>query len=549
MKRLCSMMMLIAAMTFLMTACGGDDDAPTPPREVTPPDSPGGSDASSPSSFQLLRSCYTCKGDKKCVNCNGTGKGCMRCGGSGRYCSYCEGKGYDTSCNGTGDCKFCYGTGVEYCGHCRTFPGHCSACRGIGWIGNDSRNTCSLCKGTTKCSYCHGNYEQTCSYCKGTRNCKYCNGSGQCPTCNGNPTCTSCGGDGHCLSCNASGMCTECAGTGETRLIIIDFKDPGGDQTVYIRSTSEWSISTDVEWIRFSRTSGSGDYTLTVTAEKNTSTEWRRGTVTFTYGTSKQDVTVSQDGEAVRFDVAPSSIFVWCWGTGEGDIKVSSNTSWTVKAADSWVTCSPSSGTGDATITVSATPYYDGTRYTTLTISDTSGEYTKDINIAQATDPDNLNMLKNLIEKPFGTIDVDLYTASYQQVRDAVAKVYKFASESSKYKSFQISYVENPGLTDITYMGLSLCNFSFIDNDSFNSADYSFRVYKAQAPNGYKSYLNNILQDFKFNLGATLKDEGSNKYYIELWGGRDAKNCLCGVRVEEYSDCYYFLIYYSYGEK
>lgn len=535
-------------MTFLMTACGGDDDAPTPPREIPTPDSPGGSDTSSPSSFQLLRSCYTCKGDKKCVNCNGTGKGCMRCGGSGNYCSFCGGKGYDASCNGTGDCKFCYGTGIEYCSHCRTFPGHCHACGGLGWIGSSSY-TCSLCKGTTKCSYCHGNYEQTCSYCKGSTNCKYCNGSGQCPTCNGNPTCTSCGGDGHCLSCNASGMCTECAGTGETRLIIIDFKDPGGDQTVYIRSTSEWSISTDVEWIRFSRTSGSGDYTLTVTAEKNTSTEWRRGTVTFTYGTSKQDVTVSQDGEAVRFDVAPSSIFVWCWGTGEGDIKVSSNTSWTVKAADSWVTCSPSSGTGDATITVSATPYYDGTRYTTLTISDTSGEYTKDINIAQALYPDALNMLKNLIEKPFGTIDVNMRKASYQQVRDAVAKVYKFAYDSSKYKSFQISYADNPTLTDIKYQGLSLYNFSFSDDGSFNDIDYSFNLDKSEAPNGYKSYLNNIVQDFKFNLGATLNDEGSNKNYIELWSGRDADNCLCGIRVAEYTNSYSFLIYYFYENK
>ena len=158
-------------------------------------------------------------------------------------------------------------------------------------------------------------------------------------------------------------------------------------------------------------------------------------------------------------------------------------------------------------------------------------------------------MLKNLIEKPFGTIDVNMRKASYQQVRDAVAKVYKFAYDSSKYKNFQISSVDNPELSDIKYQGLSLYNFSFSDGGSYNDINYSFDLYKSKATNGYKSYLNSILQDFKFNLGATLTDEGSNKYYIELWGGRDANNCLCGIRVTEYADSYSFQIYYFYENK
>lgn len=98
-------------------------------------------------------------------------------------------------------------------------------------------------------------------------------------------------------------------------------------------------------------------------------------------------------------------------------------------------------------------------------------------------------------------------------------------------------------------MGLSLYNFSFSDDGSFNDIDYSFNLDKSEAPNGYKSYLNNIVQDFKFNLGATLNDEGSNKNYIELWGGRDANNCLCGIRVAEYADSYSFQIYYFYENK
>ncbi len=540
--------MTLSAYVMLFSSCGGDDDAPTPtPTYQEPSDNPdNGSDIQE--SFQVMQTCYTCKGEKGCINCKGTGKGCSRCDGKGKYCSSCGTTGKDSSCNGNGRCKKCDGSGIEYCDYCRSSPGLCHTCNGLGWWHNPD-NLCYTCKGNKVCPHCHGNYQQQCSRCNGDGKCKYCSGSGVCPTCYGNPTCSLCGGDGHCSLCNGNGKCSECQGTGEETLRILAFNDTGGDEKVFIHAKSEWNVTTDADWLTFSRSSGNGDYTLIITAEKNNTINRRESIITFTSGSTKITIEIIQYGEAIKLDVDQTSVFVWCFGLAENTINVTSNTSWTVTAADSWVTCSPSSGSGDATVAVSASDFYDGTRYTTLTFSDTSGEISKEVVVAQALYPDAVNALKTLFEKPFGTIDVDLKSSSYEQVRNAVLKVYKFSYESSVFKRFQISYVDNPSLTDIMYQGLSLYNFTFEDSNSYNSVEYSFSLDKSQDQKGYKYYLYNILQDFKYTLGAILNDEGSNQYYIELWSGRDANNNLCGIRVREYSDDYSFQIYCYYDNK
>ena len=189
----------------------------------------------------------------------------------------------------------------------------------------------------------------------------------------------------------------------------LTFNESGGDTKIFIHGTVQWNVSADIEWIKISSTNGSGNNTITVTADANNTASSRTGVITFTYGNSKTTVNVTQTGEAVRLNVEPSSIFVNANGTSES-ITISSNTSWSIKAADSWVTCSPSSGSGNATVTVSATPYSMGTRYSSLTITDMTGEVSHEISIAQASSREELAMLKNWLEKPMGVVNVNLKT-------------------------------------------------------------------------------------------------------------------------------------------
>ena len=543
------MALSLCTMMTTFSACGGDDDDPISQPINPEPNDNGGSGFQT--SFQVMRTCGVCDGSTICPQCNGSGKGCGTCGGTGRYCKDCGTTGKCQECKGTKNCKYCSGDGWENCTHCERWPGHCSTCDGVGWR-ISSANPCTTCGGSGKCKYCldhPGKSGKECWYCEHTGDCQQCSGSGKCRACGGNPECSRCGGTGNCNSCGGSSKCRNCQGTGETRLEMISFGASGGEYKVFIHSTSAWSASANVEWVKFSRTSGSGDNTITVTFDKNPTITSREGIITFVSGNSKTTVEAIQWGESVKLDVSPSYVFVWCWGMGEDTIHISSNTSWKVNAADSWVSCTPSSGSGDATVIISASGYYDGTRYTTLTFSDTSGDNSTEVIVAQALYPGAVNFLKNLLEKPFGTIDVNMKTSSYQQVRNAVAKVYKLSYESSVYKSFDVSFVDNPSLNDITYQGLTLYNFSFSDNGSFNDICYSFSLDKSQASDGYKTYLNKVLQDYKYTLGAELIDEGSNQHYIELWSGRDADNNLVGIWVKEYSDSYSFLINCFYNGK
>ena len=185
------------------------------------------------------------------------------------------------------------------------------------------------------------------------------------------------------MSCGGTGVCHTCEGTGERDLKSHYFDADGEKLTVFIHCASEWYAQTDADWIQLSQSYGAGNCTLTITVPENPSIERREGVINFISGNSTITVEVGQFAQAIKLNVEPSTIYVQCYGSGE-DIHVESNTSWTITAADPWITCSPSSGNGNATIKVSASGYYEGTRYTTLTFTDASGEISKEVVAAQA---------------------------------------------------------------------------------------------------------------------------------------------------------------------
>lgn len=532
------MAVTLCTMMFTSSSCSGDDNEPLNPPPYNGPDTTSVKEDDTPQGvFQVKETCNHCEGTKICSDCHGSRMGCYHCGGTGHFCSACGTTGKCKECDGRKRCTECNGTGVEICNSCRGI-GVCSYCNGVGSVLGIQ---CPRCNGSTKCPKCYGTGKtgKLCGLCGGLKVCYKCGGSGICTTCYGTPTCSICGGDGHCMSCGGTGVCHICEGTGERDLKSHNFDADGEELTVFIHCASEWYAQTEADWIQLSQSYGAGNCTLTITVPENPSIERREGVINFISGNSTITVEVGQFAQAIKLDVEPSTIYVQCYGSGE-DIHVESNTSWTITAADPWITCSPSSGNGNATIKVSASGYYEGTRYTTLTFTDASGEITKEVVAAQALYRGAEKQLKNMFEKPFGTVEVNLPTASYWDIKSAIEKTYKTGSvySSTIYQSYSFSTYryDNSSLDDWTYMGLQLYSLEvgynvsdYSSTPTTVSVEYSFHVDKDKLTTDYKNYLNNILQDFKYNLGITLKkfdttydfytafDDKKNEYLVSVY--------------------------------
>lgn len=510
-------LMVLAVLTcccFALLACGGDDNGPVPPANNNNPND--GNKNTTQFTFQLMQDCATCNGSTQCIDCNGTGKGCKTCQGTGKYCKNCGTTGVCDDCGGTGNCYSCIDKGYKTCSYCWG--------KGV--------------KYGKKCQTCDGTGSVECEYCLGKGKCPSCNGYLTCQTCHGNPECQTCGGDGHCSTCiNSDGKCKDCTGTGKVNAQSLSFTDGSDNKRIFVHSTGDWQVSSDVEWLTFSRSSGSGDYTLTVTAAKNNSVSTRNGIITFTYGNSKTNVSVLQSGESANLSVDVSSVFVSSSGSG-ATINITSNTSWTVKAADSWVTCTPSNGTGNASVSVSASAY-NGTRYSKLTVADTSGELSFEISVAQAESVNALTALRNWLEKPMGIVDVNMKTSSYQTIKSVIEKSYKIKAYSD---DFSVYASENPDLGSLTYQGLQFetAQIGKLSNGR-KFVLYSFKIDKSKASNNYKSYLNNIIEDFKYNLNISLESFSETRY--KAYG---TEFYYHEVSVDAYTDFYLFSIYTVY---
>ena len=119
---------------------------------------------------------------------------------------------------------------------------------------------------------------------------------------------------------------------------------------IALKSNGEWTIEPTAEWISVSPMSGSGDATLTLTAEANNTGEPRTVEVQATTKDNTALLTLTQGVAEKYVNVTPQEILCDVNG-GEFDVVLSSNVDWFISAPQ-WITCSPSQGSGDARITL-----------------------------------------------------------------------------------------------------------------------------------------------------------------------------------------------------
>ena len=155
--------------------------------------------------------------------------------------------------------------------------------------------------------------------------------------------------------------------------------------------------------------------------------------------------------------------------------------------------------------------------------------------------------LKDMLEKPMGTVNINMKTETYQTIRDEVAKTYTIVDYTTDEGApwFALRVDNNAACSNMTYQGLPFNEFDVFSADNGFSATYYFRIDKSNMSDNYSSYLKKIVQDFK-NLNISLETMSSS-YYLEYYYGYDAAKNYYSVSVTEYdTDKYEFYIYARY---
>jgi hypothetical protein len=161
--------------------------------------------------------------------------------------------------------------------------------------------------------------------------------------------------------------------------------DKNSNGTFGITFPESWNISSTQNWLKLSSVSGTGNQTITVTADENTFVSTRTATLTVASPSSvAQTITVIQSGAKPYLSVSDSELSVEKNASSAIIFDISSNLAWTISSNQSWIIPSSSSGSGSSPITLTtlANPTIQS-RTASITIT-APGFGTKTITVTQA---------------------------------------------------------------------------------------------------------------------------------------------------------------------
>ena len=138
----------------------------------------------------------------------------------------------------------------------------------------------------------------------------------------------------------------------------LDFVCTGETKIVSVSTGDAWSASMDVDWVVLSQTEGQGDAEVSVTVGENPIYEQRQATVVFTTENGIQAMLgIRQEGspDPHFLEVSPLE-FQFGKDGGQSDIVIGCDTEWEFAMDEDWLSLSQSSGTGNATVVLTAAP-------------------------------------------------------------------------------------------------------------------------------------------------------------------------------------------------
>jgi len=129
----------------------------------------------------------------------------------------------------------------------------------------------------------------------------------------------------------------------------------GSTASFNVASNTTWSASSDQAWLSLNPSSGTGNGTVTVTSEANLAVNERIVTITVSaYGLVSQTVTVTQLAGAATLSVSTTGLEIGAIEGSTASFSVASNTTWSALSDQTWLMVSPTLGTGNGTVTITA---------------------------------------------------------------------------------------------------------------------------------------------------------------------------------------------------
>jgi len=132
----------------------------------------------------------------------------------------------------------------------------------------------------------------------------------------------------------------------------ITFVATSSQQNLIINSNTAWTVTSSEAWCTPNVTTGSGSRSVALLVTANPATASRSATITVS-GTdvASKSVQITQEAAPPALSASPTSL-TFTAGGGENNFTIFSNTHWTVGSSGAWCTVSPTSGSGDAVVTV-----------------------------------------------------------------------------------------------------------------------------------------------------------------------------------------------------
>lgn len=139
---------------------------------------------------------------------------------------------------------------------------------------------------------------------------------------------------------------------------VLSFDCSGGKYTIDVSADLPWTASsTGDSWLTINPSSGGvGITNVTISAETNASVSSRMSLIDFLMGTNKAvTIRVNQGAMSISVD---KDILAFEADSQQQTLTVTSNTAWQLYDVPSWITVSRTSGTGNATLTLTAAEYW-----------------------------------------------------------------------------------------------------------------------------------------------------------------------------------------------
>jgi len=132
--------------------------------------------------------------------------------------------------------------------------------------------------------------------------------------------------------------------------------EPSADtsETIELTASHNWNITTNDTWLIVTPNFGSGNETIVIKAYENTSNDDRETTLTISSIDKTITVNVVQSGMTVNFTLSSETAVLFSENGSSQSIELVSSHIWMGQKSGNWFNFSPTSGTGNATVNITA---------------------------------------------------------------------------------------------------------------------------------------------------------------------------------------------------